>query len=132
MRPATKFATAFGATNGTTLTTSVNTVGFNYAQIVITSSNATQGLLTTTVLEESDDNSSFSSVPLGITVATTTTAADVVKGVFNVDLRGRKKFLKPTVNLAATGQIHITTILHNGGDAPVTGSEMNATVVANI
>lgn len=132
MRPATKLAIAHSATNVSTLTASIDCVGFNYAQVIIASAAASQGLLTTTALEESDDNTTFTSVPLGITVATTTSANTVVKGVLNVDLRGRKKFLKPTANFAVSGANSIIAVLYNGGDAPVTGTEMNATVVANI
>ena len=131
MRPATKFLCA--STPGvSTLTASFNTVGFNYCQIVAFG-NATTGLSgTNTILEESDDDSSFSSVPLGITIATTSAAVSVAKVVMNVDLRGRKKFLKPTISVGATQNLNFLAILHNGGDAPATASEINATFVSNI
>jgi len=131
MRPATKFHCATGA-GVSTLTTSINCQGFNYCQIVALGG-VTNGLSgTNTILEESDDNSTFTSVPLGLTLATTSAAADVARIVMNVDLRGRKKYLKPTVSLGATTGISFVGILHNGGDAPVTGAEQNATFVANL
>ena len=131
MRPATKFLCA-STPAVTTLTASFNTVGFNYCQIVAFG-NATTGLSgTNTILEESDDDSSFSSVPLGITIATTSAAVSVAKVVMNVDLRGRKKFLKPTISVGATQNLNFLAILHNGGDAPATASEINSTFVSNI
>ena len=133
MRPATKFHCATGSAVST-LTTSINCQGFNYAQI-LASATITNGLHATasnTILEESDDNSTFTTVTTGLSQVTTSAAVDVAKVVWNVDLRGRKKYLKPTVGLAATAGMNIVAILSNGGDAPVTASESNAINLANL
>jgi len=133
MRPATKFVCANGA-GVSTLTTSINCQGFNYAQIVA-SATITNGLHATasnTILEESDDNSTFTTVTTGLSQVTTSATVDVAKVVWNVDLRGRKKYLKPTVGLAATAGMNIVAVLSNGGDAPVTASESNAINLANL
>jgi len=67
MKPISKFIVANGA-GVSTLTASIDTRGFSYAQIVA-SATITNGLHTTaanTILEESDDNSTFTTVgPLG-------------------------------------------------------------------
>jgi hypothetical protein len=134
MKPSnTKFLCASGA-GVTTLTASIDTRGFSYAQIV-GFNNAAAGLHTTaanTVLEESDDNSTWTSVATGLTPATTAAAATVAKVVWNVDLRGRKRYLKPTTGYAASNSLSILAVLHEGLDAPNTAAEINAVNVAYI
>jgi len=132
MKPSnTKFLCASGA-GVTTLTASIDTRGFSYAQIV-GFNNAAAGLHTTaanTVLEESDDNSTWTSVATGLTPATTAAAATFAKVVWNVDLRGRKRYLKPTTGYAASNSLSILAVLHEGSDAPNTAAEINAVNVA--
>ena len=134
MKPSnTKFLCASGA-GVTTLTASIDTRGFSYAQIV-GFNNAAAGLHTTasnTVLEESDDNSTWTSVATGLTPATTAAAATIAKVVWNVDLRGRKRYLKPTTGYAASNSLSILAVLHEGSDAPNTAAEINAVNVAYI
>ena len=133
MKPATKFICAAGS-GVSTLTSSIDTRGFSYCQIVASASitNGISGTAANTVLEESDNNSSWASVTTGLAHATTSAAVDVAKVVYNIDLRGRKRYLKPTVGLTATAGMAITAILHNGADAPVTAAEVNGTFVLNI
>ncbi len=134
MKPSsTKFICASGA-GVTTLTASIDTRGFSYAQIVAFN-NAAAGLHTAasnTVLEESDDNSTWATVVTGLTPATTAAAATVAKVVWNVDLRGRKRYLKPTTGYAASNSLSIVAVLHEGSDAPITAGEVNAVNVAYI
>jgi hypothetical protein len=134
MKPSnTKFLCASGA-GVTTLTASIDTRGFSYAQIVAFN-NAAAGLHTAasnTVLEESDDNSTWATVVTGLTPATTAAAATVAKVVWNVDLRGRKRYLKPTTGYAASNSLSILAVLHEGSDAPNTAAEINAVNVAYI
>ena len=134
MKPSnTKFICASGA-GVSTLTASIDTRGFSYCQIV-GFNNAAAGLHTTaanTILEESDDNSSFATITTGLTPLTTASAASIAKVVWNVDLRGRKRYLKPTTGYAATNALSLIAVLHNGADAPNTAAEVNAVNVANI
>ena len=48
------------------------------------------------------------------------------------DLRGRRRYLKPTTGYAATNSLSLIAVLHNGADAPNTAAEVNAVNVANI
>ena len=134
MKPSsTKFICASGA-GVSTLTASIDTRGFSYCQIV-GFNNAAAGLHTSaanTILEESDDNSSFATITTGLTPLTTASAASIAKVVWNVDLRGRKRYLKPTTGYAATNALSLIAVLHNGADAPNTAAEVNAVNVANI
>lgn len=135
MRVQPKVSVAFSATNVTTLASSVDCIGYSYATFVA-STNATGGLHTTgsnTILEESDDNSTFSTVTTGVTFVTTTAVTTTAKCVWNIDLRGRKRYIRPTLGLAATACSQITAILYNASkDAPTTAAFANSINVANI
>jgi hypothetical protein len=131
MKPISKFIVANGA-GVSTLTASIDTRGFSYAQIVA-SATITNGLSTTaanTVLEESDDNSTFTTVTTGLSQVTTSAATSVSKVIWNVDLRSRKRYLKPTVGLAATAGINVTAVLSDAADQPSTAAEAGAINVA--
>ena len=131
MKPISKFIVANGA-GVSTLTASIDTRGFSYAQIVA-SATITNGLHTTaanTVLEESDDNSTFTTVTTGLSQVTTSAATSVAKVAWNVDLRGRKRYLKPTVGLAATAGINVTAVLSDAVDQPSTAAEAGTINVA--
>ena len=111
-----------------------DTAGYNYLTLVGTFGGTAAGLTgTTTILEESDDNSTYTTVSTGITLSTTTTAASVAKIVWNVDLRGRKRYIRPTVAGNFTNGLAITGLAFNAGkDQPVTAALANATNIANI
>lgn len=143
MVPASKYVTlnASGSTSGiTTLTGSIDTRGYSYAQIlVVASSNAAvHTTAANNALEESDDNSSFSAISAaasgtGYTPTTVTVASTGPKIVYNVDLRGRKRWLKVTAGLAATANsISIVGVLGRGSDAPTSASEQNAAYQVSI
>ncbi len=131
MKPISKFIVANGA-GVSTLTASIDARGFSYAQIVA-SATITNGLHTTaanTILEESDDNSTFTTVTTGLSQVTTSAATSVAKVAWNVDLRGRKRYLKPTVGLAATAGINLTAVLSDAADQPSTATEAGTINVA--
>lgn len=125
-----------GTTSGiTTLTGTVDTVGYNYAQIAIYASSdaALHTTAANNALEEADASTgtyvavSAAAPGTGWTVSTATIASTGPKIVYNVDLRGRKRFLKVTGGLAATANaITIAATLHKGSDAPVSASEQGS------
>ena len=135
MRPQIKVNSSLGGTAVTTLALATDTTGSTYASM-LAFTNLTGGLHTTaanTVLEESDDNSSFSTVASGGTFSTVTFLTTVAKVIWNVDLRGRTRYIRPTLGLAATAQPYLVTILYNASkDAPVTAALANANNIANI
>lgn len=143
MLPATKqvILNLSGSTAGVTvLTGSIDTKGFGYTSIaVLANSNAA---VSTTVahnsLEESDDNSTFTAISAaapgtGFTPSTVTVASTGPKIIYNVDLRGRKRYLKVTVGLAATAtSVGIVADLARASDAPVSATEQGSGYVVHI
>ena len=134
---------ASGSTSGagSSLTASVDTKGFSYARILCLV-NGTSALHTTVAnnsLEESDDNSTFSAVSAatpgtGWTVSTVSSATTLSKLSYNVDLRGRKRYLKVTLGLAtsAATSIVIAADLSLPGDGCGTAAEQGANVSVQI
>ena len=98
-----------GATNGSQVTASIDTKGFSFARVVCLA-NSNVGLHTTTTnnkLEESDDNSTWVAVDAAAagtayTPSSANVATTLAKLVYDVDLRGRKRYLKVTFSTAAT------------------------------
>jgi len=119
----------------TTLTAGVDTKGFGYARILCLVNNtaALHTTVTNNALDESDDNTTFVAVSAaapgtGWTVSTVSSATTLSKLSYNVDLRGRKRYLKVTLGLAtsAATAIVITADLSNPGDGCGTASEQGA------
>jgi len=135
MRPQIKVNSSLGGTAVTTLALSTDTKGYTYASM-IAFTNVVGGLHTTTantILEESDDNSTFSTVASGVTFSTVSNLTTFAKVIWNVDLRGRKRYVRPTLGLAATGQPYIVAVLYNASkDSPVTAALANSINIANI
>lgn len=108
--------------------------GYNYLTIAGVFGGTNSGLTgTTSILEESDDGSTYATVNTGLTLATTTSAASVAKIVWNVDLRGRKRYVRATVAGNFTNGLAIVGLLYNASkDQPVTAAAANATHLVNI
>lgn len=92
-----------------TLTAEFDTLGFSFAKIIFLSSST--GALSTGTnnkVEEGDTTSSyatFAGVVQGTdwTGSTATNATSLAKMIYNVDLRGRKRYLKTTATHATAG-----------------------------
>jgi hypothetical protein len=111
-------------TNGvSTLSAEFDTLGFNYAKIIcLSSSTGTVSSGTNNKVEEGDTTSSyatFAGVIQGTdwSGSTTSNATSLAKLIFNVDLRGRKRYLKTTFThaTAGVGEVIIAE-LSNPGD----------------
>ena len=62
----------------------------------------------------------------------TNAATEKAAGVFNIDLRGKKRYFRVLVtNGAVTGVIGITGTLARAEQAPITATGVNAGVVVN-
>jgi hypothetical protein len=128
-----------GATNASQLTATIDTLGFSYARILCLA-NSTVGLSTTLAnnkLEESDDNTNFTAIdaaapgtaytPTSATVATT-----LARLSYNVDLRGRKRYLKVTFTPGATTAPMIVADLGLPADGKSTAAEIGAAFSADL
>lgn len=100
--------TVAGATLST-LTASVDTKGFSFAKLIFVSNSTGTLSGTNTFLEESDNATAGFATVSGYNVSTDFTASTATnstaegKVLFNVDLRGRKRYLKATVTHATGG-----------------------------
>lgn len=119
-----------GEASATTMTGTVDTRGFRNVRIQMTSA-STGAPTTATKLEQSDDNSTWESIPglvrgTDYTLSTTTNSSTVAKVVWDVSMIGRKRYLKATVEHATSGRGSITAVLLDPYDAPSNSSESGA------
>lgn len=128
-------------TSGTSsLTASVDTKGFGYARILclVNITNALHTTATNNALDESDDNTTFVAVSAaapgtGWTVSTVSNVTTLAKLAYNVDLRGRKRYLKVTLGLSATSvPVMIVADLSLPGDGCGTAAEQGANTSVQI
>ena len=144
MKPNSKFVIGGVTTAGTltVVTATIDTRGFNFARIIcLAGATNTHGLSTTAAdnkLEESDNSTaSFTAISAAAagTAYTPTSASNstaLAKLVYEVDLRGRKRYLKPTFGAAATGEYMIVAELSQPSDGVVTASENGAAFLVQI
>ena len=133
MRPSSKISITNGGLTTDTLT--VDTVGYTYLTIIGSTAGTAGAVATTSKLQESDDNSSYSDITGSVATATTTSAATVAKIAWNVDLRGRKRYIKATV--VQTGStnnlVTIVGVSQNASkDQPVTATVAGVTNLFNL
>jgi hypothetical protein len=124
---------AITSTSGATqVTASFDTRGFAYATIQVfglASSTGPSSAVSNHVLEESDSSGSgFASISGSAfsTIASTTISTSLAKVIYNVDLRGRKRYLKVTYSSAAADQTFVSCDLTNAADGVVTAAESGA------
>jgi hypothetical protein len=140
MKPNTKFQiAAIGATNVSALTASIDCRGFNFARIICiaTANSGLSTVLTANTLEDSDNNSTWTPIAAAAagtayTPVTTVIATTEAKLIYEVDLRGRKRYLKPTLGLHATTQPIIAVELGLAADGPVTAAQNGAAFLVDI
>jgi hypothetical protein len=140
MKPNTKFQiAAIGATNVSALTASIDCRGFSFARIICiaTANSGLSTVLTANTLEDSDNNSTWSPIAAAAagtayTPVTTVIATTEAKLIYEVDLRGRKRYLRPTFGLNATTQPIIAVELGLAADAPVTAAQNGAAFLVDI
>ena len=131
-----------GGGNGTTvtqITSTFDTRGFSYATISvfgIASTVAPSTASSSHVLEESDNpTASFATVsgstpsPISSTAAI---ATNIAKMVYNVDLRGRKRYLKVTYGPNSGDALLVTCDLGNAADGIVSASEQGSAAGATV
>ncbi len=141
------------ATNGATITSAViDCKGYEELQFVVTKTTHSNDYITTFQIQQSDDTvvSNFATVT-GYVQGTSTTivsgvndflitaltggtnaATEKAAGVFNIDLRGKKRYFRVLVTQGGqTGILGLTGTLARGEQAPITATNQNAGVVVN-
>lgn len=116
--------------SATTLTGSVDTQGFRFARIQFTS--ASTGAPTTNCkLEQSDNNSTWEpivGVVLGTdyTLSAATNLSTRPKIIWDLNLAGRKRYLRATVEHATSGRCQLNALLLDPIDGITTSAETGA------
>lgn len=131
-------------TNGGTATSAtIDCKGYEELQLVVTKTTHATDYITVLTIQQSDDtNASNFAAVTGYVVGTdytlasltggTNAATEKAAGVFNIDLRGKKRYFRVLVtNGGVTGIIGITGTLARGEQAPITATNQNAGVVVN-
>ena len=128
---------------GTAISASVDTKGYEELQLVVTKTTHATDYITVLTIQQSDDTvlTNFAAVTgyvagtdwtLASLTGGTNAATEKAAGVFNIDLRGKKRYFRVLVtNGAATGIVGITGTLARGSEAPITATNQNAGVVVN-
>ena len=128
---------------GTAISASVDAKGYEELQLVVTKTTHSNDFITVLTIQQSDDTvlTNFATVS-GYVVGTdytlasltggTNAATEKAAGVFNIDLRDKKRYFRVLVtNGAVTGVIGITGTLARAEQAPITATNQNAGVVVN-
>ena len=141
------------ATNGATVTSAViDCKGYEELQFVVTKTTHATDYITTFLIQQSDStNASDFATVTGYVQGTSTTivsgvndflitsltggtnaAAEKAAGVFNIDLRGKKRYFRVLVTQGAqTSILGLTGTLARAEQAPITATNQNAGVVVN-
>jgi len=149
MNPQTKLVVPGGAlavskTNGATASGIIDTLGFDFASIAIIAATAdvVSNKPTVCKIQEADttDASNFADI-VGLrggtdfTIPNANTAATaVVQNLyqFNVDLRGRKRYLQAVYSPQTTQTVTVVANLAKGEQAPTSAAKANAMTLAEI
>jgi len=128
---------------GTAISASVDAKGYEELQLVVTKTTHATDYITVFTIQQSDDTvlTNFAAVTgyvagtdwtLASLTGGTNAATEKAAGVFNIDLRGKKRYFRVLVtNGAATGIVGITGTLARAEQAPITATNQNAGVVVN-
>ena len=133
-------ATQSLATSATATGASIDTKGFDELQIVLVRATHASDAITTFTIEHSDDDSTYATVT-GYVQGTDYTVASIIGGVsqaaaqpavFNIDLRGKKRYFRCKVTPAGnTSLVGATAILARAAEAPITAVKANVTQLVN-
>ena len=128
---------------GTAISASVDCKGYEELQLVVTKTTHATDYITVLTIQQSDDTvlTNFAAVTgyvagtdwtLASLTGGTNAASEKAAGVFNIDLRGKKRYFRVLMtNGAATAIVGITGTLARGSEAPITATNQNAGVVVN-
>ena len=128
---------------GVATSATIDAKGYEELQLVVTRTTHATDVITTLTIQNSDTDvaSNFATIT-GYVQGTDYSAASLSGGtnaatekaaaVFNLDLRGKKRYFRVLVTQgAATGVVGVTGTLARPEQAPITATNVNAGVVVN-
>ena len=128
---------------GVATSASIDAKGYEELQLVVTRTTHSNDYITSLTIQNSDTDvasnfATFTGYVAGTDYAVaslsggTNAATEKAAGVFNIDLRGKKRYFRVLVTQgAATGVVGVTGTLARGEQAPITATLQNASVVVN-
>ena len=141
MRQNSTFVIGGIVTNLSQVTASFDTRGYSYARFYAFG-NSTAGVSTTIanhVLADSDDNSNFTTVStaayqVALTLPTTSASVStaLARMIYDVDLRGRKRYIRVTFSTTATTESIIAAELSEPSDGKATAAEVGSAFYAQV
>tara|TARA_R110002126_G_scaffold29324_1_gene96923 strand:+ start:113 stop:571 length:459 start_codon:yes stop_codon:yes gene_type:complete len=131
------------ASAATAMSSTIDAKGYEELQLVVTRTTHATDVITTLTIQNSDTDvaSNFATIT-GYVQGTdysaaslsggTNAATEKAAGVFNIDLRGKKRYFRVGVtNGAVVAVIGVTGTLARPEQAPITATLQNASVVVN-
>lgn len=132
---------AISATNASQLTAAFDTRGYSYARIYCLG-NANVGVSTTLanhVVSQSDDATNYTTISTSayqvaytLPAATASIATSLAKMVYDIDLRGRARYIRVQFATAATTEIILAADLSEPADGKTSASEVGSAFLAQI
>ena len=128
---------------GTAISASIDTKAYEELQLVVTKTTHSNDYITVLNIQQSDDTvlTNFAAVTgyvagtdwtLASLTSGTNAATEKAAGVFNIDLRGKKRYFRVLVtNGGVASGIGLTATLARPEQAPITATGVNAGVVVN-
>jgi len=128
---------------GVATSSSIDVKGYEELQLVVTRTTHTSDFITSLTIQNSDTDvasnfATFTGYVAGTdyTVASlsggTSAATEKAAAVFNIDLRGKKRYFRVLVTQGAVaGVVGVTGTLARPEQAPITATLQNASVVVN-
>ena len=143
MRPNSTFLIGhIGTATTSQITCTFDTRGYSFARIIVAPTGSTVVGLSTTnannILEESDaSGSGFTAIAAAgagtaYTPSSATAATSLARLIYEVDLRGRKRYLKPTFSAHATGTFVVFAELSLPADGVTSAADNGSAFIAQV
>ena len=129
------------ATNASQVTAAFDCRGYGFGRFLCfaPSTAAVHTTLANHVLAESDDNVTYSTIStsayqVGLNLPTTTASVStaLAKLIYDVDLRGRKRYIRVTFSSTNTTELFVTADLSQPSDGKTTAAEVGSAFYAQV
>lgn len=129
------------ATNASQVTAAFDCRGYGFARFLCfaPSTAAVHTTLANHVLAESDDNVTYSTIStsayqVGLNLPTTTASVStaLAKLIYDVDLRGRKRYIRVTFSSTNTTELFVAADLSEPSDGKTTAAEVGSAFYAQV